>query len=85
MYLVAALDLFTRSVVRWALDDTLAEAFVLDAVDRALAQATPQIWNSDQGSPCTSPQYTRRLETAGVRISMDGRVRAFDNIFVERL
>jgi putative transposase len=49
MYLVAILDLFARSVVRWALDDTLAKAFVLDAVDRALAQATPQIWNSDQG------------------------------------
>jgi len=85
LYLVAVLDLYARSVVSWALDDTMAEAFVLDAVDRALAQATPQIWNSDQGSQFTSPQYTSRLEAAGVRISMDGRGRAFDNIFVERL
>jgi putative transposase len=85
MYLVAVLDLYARYVVSWALDDTMAETFVLDAVDRALAQATPQIWNSDQGSQFTSPQYTSRLEAAGVRISMDGRGRAFDNIFVERL
>ena len=85
LYLVAVLDLYARYVVSWALDDTMAETFVLDAVDRALAQATPQIWNSDQGSQFTSPQYTSRLEAVGVRISMDGRGRAFDNIFVERL
>lgn len=59
--------------------------FVLAAVQRALAQATPEIWNSDQGSHFTSPQYTDVLRAAQVQISMDGRGRALDNIFVERL
>ena len=58
--------------------------FVLEAVDSALALATPVIWNSDQGSHFTSPQYTQRLEAAGVQISMDGKGRALDNIFTER-
>jgi putative transposase len=84
MYLVAVLDRYARSVVHWALDDTMAKAVVLDAVDRALAQATPQIWKSDQGSQFTSPQDTNRLAATGVRISMDGRGRVFDTIFVER-
>ena len=85
MYLVAVLDLYARYVVSWALDDTLELPFVLDAVTRALAQARPRIWNSDQGSHFTSPQYTRLLEEAGVQISMDGKGRALDNIFIERL
>ena len=59
--------------------------FVLSAVDRALAQATPHIFNSDQGSHFTSPQYLQRLEAAHVQISRDGKHRAFDNIFTERL
>ena len=73
MYLVAVLDLYARYVVSWALDDTLEQPFVLDAVSRALAQATPQIWNSDQCSHFTSPQYTGLLDAAGVQISMDGK------------
>jgi transposase InsO family protein len=85
MYLVAVLDLYARYVVRWALDDTLELPFVLDAVGRALSTATPRIWNSDQGSHFTSPQYIGLLSAAGVQISMDGRGRALDNIFVERL
>jgi putative transposase len=85
MYLVAVLDLYSRYVVSWAVDETLAEPFVLEAVDAALAEAQPQIWNSDQGSQFTSPQYLQRLSAAGVQISMDGRGRVFDNIFVERL
>jgi len=85
MYLVAVLDLYARYVVSWALDDTLEQPFVLDAVSRALAVATPQIWNSDQGSHFTSPQYTSLLDAAGVQISMDGKGRALDNIFIERL
>jgi putative transposase len=85
MYLVAVLDLYARYVVSWALDDTLEQSFVLDAVNRALVVATPQIWNSDQGSHFTSPQYTGLLDAAGVQISMDGRGRALDNIFIERL
>lgn len=85
MYLVAILDWFSRYVVSWELDQTLEIEFVLTAVERALAQATPQIWNSDQGSQFTSPQYTERLLAANVQISMDGRGRAMDNIFTERL
>ncbi len=85
MYLVAILDWFSRYVVSWALDDTLELPFVLDAVGQALRIATPQIWNTDQGSQFTSPQLTGQLEAAGVRISMDGKGRAYDNIFTERL
>lgn len=85
MYLVAVLDWYTRYVLSWALDQTLELGFVLDAVDAALAQATPTIWNSDQGSHFTSPSYLGRLEAADVQISMDGKGRALDNIFTERL
>jgi putative transposase len=85
LYLVAVLDWFSRYVISWELDQTLEIEFVLRAVERALEQATPQIWNSDQGSQFTSPQYTDRLLAAKVQISMDGRGRAMDNIFTERL
>lgn len=85
LYLVAILDWFSRYVVSWELDQTLEMPFVLTAVERALAQATPQICNSDQGSQFTSPQYTQVLLAANVQISMDGRGRALDNIFTERL
>jgi putative transposase len=85
MYLTAVLDWYSRYVVSWALDQTLAVSFVLEAVDEALAQAEPEIWNSDQGSQFTSPQYIQRLEDHDIQISMDGRGRALDNAFVERL
>lgn len=85
MYLVAVLDWFSRYIVSWELDQTLAQPFVMAAVQRALDVATPVIWNSDQGSHFTSPQYTSVLLAAGVQISMDGKGRALDNIFVERL
>ena len=85
LYLVAILDWFSRYIVSWELDDTLAQPFVLRAVERALAQATPTIMNSDQGSHFTSPQYIQLLVTANVQISMDGKGRALDNIFTERL
>jgi len=85
MYLVAILDWFSRYVVSWELDQTLETAFVLRAVDCALEKARPDICNSDQGSQFTSPQYTERLLTKEVRISMDGRGRAMDNLFTERL
>jgi putative transposase len=85
MYLVAVVDWFSRYIVSWELDQSLAQPFVMIAVHRALAHATPVIWNSDQGSHFTSPQYTSVLLAAGVQISMDGRGRALDNIFVERL
>jgi putative transposase len=85
LYLVAVLDWYSRYVISWELDQTLAMPFVLAAVQRALSQARPVIWNSDQGSHFTSPQYTQLLLDAGVQISMDGRGRAMDNIFTERL
>lgn len=85
LYLVAILDWFSRYVVSWALDDTLEMPFVLDAVSQALGRATPQIWNTDQGSQFTSPQLISQIEAAGAQISMDGRGRALDNIFTERL
>ena len=85
MYLVAILDWYSRYVVNWQLDHTLDIDFVLVSVDEALAQARPTLWNSDQGSHFTSPQYTQRLLAAGVQISMDGKGRALDNIFNERL
>jgi putative transposase len=85
LYLVAVLDWYSRYVVSWQLDDSLAIDFVLMAVEQALTQTKPLIWNSDQGSHFTSPQYTQRLERAQVQISMDGKGRALDNVFTERL
>ena len=85
LYLVAVLDWYACYVVNWQLNDTLDIDFVLDAVDGALAYDKPVIWNSDQGSHFTSPQYTQRLLAADVQISMDGKGRALDNIFTERL
>jgi putative transposase len=85
MYLVAILDWYSRYIVSWELDHTLEMPFVLTAMQRALAQATPHICNSDQGSHFTSPQYAQLLLDAQVQISMDGKGRALDNIFTERL
>jgi putative transposase len=85
MYLIAFLDWFSRLVIAWELSDTLELGFVLSCRDAALAQATPVIVNSDQGSHFTSERFTEGLRAAGVRISMDGRGRCMDNIFTERL
>jgi len=85
MYLVAVLDWYSRYVVSWELDQTLQLPFVLEAATRALQVARPAIWNSDQGSHFTSTAYVDLLRTHGVQISMDGRGRALDNIFTERL
>jgi putative transposase len=85
LYLVAFLDWHSRYIVSWELDQTMAGELVVRALERALAQATPTICNSDQGSQYTSPAYTDRLTAAGVAISMDGRGRALDNVFTERL
>ncbi len=81
MYLVAILDWYSRYVISWELDHTLQIGFVLDALQRALAQAVPQICKSDQGSHFTSSQYTQLLLSHDVRISMDSKGRALDNIF----
>ena len=85
LYLVAVLDWYARYVVAWALDQTLELGFVLETVDRALEVGCPTIWNSDQGSHFTSPPYLTRLEGRGIQVSMDGKGRALDNIFTERL
>ena len=82
--MVAVIDWYSRYVVAWELDQTLEMDFVLSTVDRTLAIAKPDIWNSAQGSHFTSPQYIERLQAAQVRISMDGKGRATDNIFIER-
>ena len=85
LYLVAVLDWFSRYVLAWELDQTLEMSFVLSAIDHALSRATPLICNSDQGSHFTSSQYLERLQAQAVQISMDGKGRALDNIFTERL
>jgi len=85
LYLVAILDWYSRYVVAWELSNTLDGAFCLEALEEALQQATPQIFNTDQGAQFTSHAFTSRVEAAGTRVSWDGRGRALDNVFVERL
>jgi len=85
MYLVAIIDLFARYVVAWDMDQSMEIGFVLRTVQTALSKAKPEIMNSDQGSHFTSTKYIELLESAGVTISMDGKGRAIDNIFIERL
>ncbi len=84
-YLVAVLDWYSRYVISWEVSPTLEQPFVTWTVERALKVAQPLIFNSDQGSHFTSPQYTKLVEAAGSKISMDGKGRALDNIFTERL
>jgi putative transposase len=81
----AVMDWFRRYVLSGAVSITMDGDFCLEALEQALGIATPAIFNSDQGAQFTSTDFTRRLETAGVNISMDGRGRALDNVFVERL
>jgi putative transposase len=85
MYLVAIIDWYSRYVVSWELNQSLEVEFVLSAVERAFEKAKPEIFNSDRGSQFTSQAYVSLVEGAGVRISMDSKGRAFDNIFTERL
>lgn len=85
MYLVAILDWYSRYIVSWELSETLEIGFVLICVDRALSEAVPTLFNSDQGSHFTSPKCVDRVLASGAAVSMDGRGRAMDNIFTERL
>lgn len=85
IYLVAIMDWFSRYVLSWRVSITLDVDFCMEALDAALAINRPEIFNSDQGCQFTSKDFTGRLEDEGIRISMDGRGRVFDNIFVERL
>jgi putative transposase len=84
-YLAAVIDWHSRYVLAWALSNSLEVGFCLEVLEAALARGRPEIFNSDQGAQFTSPSFTGRLLAAGVRISMDGRGRALDNVFVERL
>jgi putative transposase len=88
IYLVAVIDWFSRYVLSWSLSNTLDTSFCIEALEQALRHAKgqqPQIFNTDQGCQFTSQEFTGRLAAAGISISMDGRGRALDNIFVERL
>jgi putative transposase len=85
LYLMAILDWYSRYVLAWRLSNSLDGDFCVEALDEALARTRPEIFNSDQGVQFTSRPFTSRLESAAVAISMDGRGRALDNVFVERL
>lgn len=85
MYLVAVIDWYSRYVLSWQLSNTLDGWFCLEALEQALEQGTPAIFNTDQGSQFTAGRFTGCLEAAGISVSMDGRGRALDNVFIERL
>lgn len=85
MFLAAVIDWHSRFVLSWRLSNTLDGRFCLEALEAALGGGRPEIFNTDQGSQFTARAFTGRLEAAGVAISMDGRGRALDNVFVERL
>lgn len=85
MYLAAVIDWFSRYVLAWALSNTLESLFCVDALKRALKQGKPVIFNTDQGSQFTSSVFTEVLLDQEIVISMDGRGRALDNAFIERL
>jgi len=85
MYLTAVIDWVSRYVLSWRLSNTLDGGFCLEALDEALSRGRPEIFNTDQGAQFTSREYTGHLEEAGIAVSRDGRGRALDNVFVERL
>jgi len=85
MYLVAVMDWYSRYVLTWDLSNSMECSFCVDALKRALEDEKPGIFNSDQGSQFTSDAFTGVLVQHGIRISMDGRGRALDNVFIERL
>ena len=85
LYLVAVMDWFSRFVLSWELSNTMETGFCLTALEAALCFGQPDIWNSDQGAQFTAADFLQPLQQRGVRISMDGRGRALDNVFIERL
>lgn len=85
LYLAAVIDWFSRFVLSWALSLTMEADFCVEALRRALRRGRPEIFNSDQGSQFTSRGFTGELESRSIAVSMDGRGRCFDNIFIERL
>ncbi len=85
VYLTAVMDWKSRYVLSWKLSVTMDTGFCLEALETALAGGMPEIFNTDQGAQFTSQAFTGRLAEAGIRISMDGRGRCLDNVFIERL
>jgi putative transposase len=85
MYLAATIDWYSRYVVAWRLSNTLDGSFCLDMLEEALGRGGPEVFNTDQGAQFTAAAFTGRLLSAGVAVSMDGRGRCLDNVFVERL
>jgi putative transposase len=85
MYLAAIIDWFSRYVLAWRLSNRLDGSFCLEMLDEALSRGRPEVFNTDQGVQFTSATWTGRLESVGVAVSMDGRGRCLDNVFVERL
>jgi len=85
MYLAAIIDWFSRYVLAWRLSNTLDGSFCLEMLDEALSGGRPEVFNTDQGVQFTAQAWAGRLEAAGVQVSMDGKGRCLDNVFVERL
>jgi len=85
MYLAATIDWYSRYVVAWRLSNTLDGSFCLEMLEEALGRGQPEVFNTDQGVQFTALAFTGRLERAGVAVSMDGKGRCLDNVFVERL
>ncbi len=85
MYLIAIMDWYSRYVLSWKLSNTLDVIFCLEALETAFSVSQPEIFNTDQGVQFTSCEFTGKLESNGIKISMDGKGRVFDNIFIERL
>lgn len=85
LYLVAVIDWYSRYVLSWKLSNTLDGLFCLECLQDALTKGTPGVFNTDQGVQFTSQRYTDCLESAGIQVSMDGKGRALDNVWIERL
>ena len=85
MYLAATIDWYSRYVVAWRLSNTLDGSFCTEMLDEAVTERRPEVFNTDQGVQFTAEAFAGRLESAGVAVSMDGRGRALDDVFVERL
>lgn len=84
LYLMVIMDWYSRRVIAWELSNTLQSDFCIRALERALSLGHPEIFNTDQGSQFSCRAFTDKLKEHGIQISMDGRGRAYDNIFVER-
>ena len=85
VYLTAVMDWYSRYVLSWRLSNRLEGSFCLEALDDALARGQPEVFNTDRGTQFTSAAFVNRLLDRSIAVSMDGRGRALDNVFIERL